>query len=139
MEVRDIIAKGRPSASVAHLPEFRYIWGVHDGYEYALEEFENNRLKACDNQTPEEAERESAFVVPFVKEHHRMPTFSDAIEVTRKRMSDKACKIYCDDLCERSRCGMCYYKYDHKAQVKNDFKYSECETLKMFRKDMEGE
>ena len=137
MEVRDIIAKGRPSASVAHLPEFRYIWGVHDGYEYALEEFENNRLKACDTQTPEEAERESAFVVPFIKEHHRTPTFSDAIEVTRKRMSDKACKIYCDDLCERSRCGMCYYKYDHKAQVKNDFKYSECETLKMFRKDME--
>lgn len=137
MEVKDIIAKGRPSASVAHLPEFRYIWGVHDGYEYALKEFENNRLKACDTQTPEEAERESAFVVPFVKEHHRIPTFSDAIEVTRKQMTDKACKIYCDDLCERSRCGMCYYKYDHKAQVKNDFKYSECETLKMFRKDME--
>lgn len=139
MEVKDIIAKGRPSASVAHLPEFRYIWGVHDGYEYALKEFENNRLKACDTQTPEEAERESAFVVPFVKEHHRIPTFSDAIEVTRKQMTDKACKIYCDDLCERSRCGMCYYKYDHKAQVKNDFKYSECETLKMFRKDMEKE
>lgn len=92
MEVKDIIAKGRPSASVAHLPEFRYIWGVHDGYEYALEEFENNRLKACDNQTPEEAERESAFVVPFVKEHHRTPTFSDAIEETRKQMIDKACK-----------------------------------------------
>lgn len=50
MEVRDIIAKGRPSASVAHLPEFRYIWGVHDGYDYALEEFENNRLKACANE-----------------------------------------------------------------------------------------
>ena len=60
-----------------------------------------------------------------------------AIKETRKRMSDKACKIYCDDLCESSRCGMCYHKYDHKAQVKNDFKYSECETLKMFRKDME--
>ena len=89
MEVKDIIAKGRPSASVAHLPEFRYIWGVHDGYAYALEEFENNRLKACDTQTPEEDERESAFVVPFVKEHHRMPTFSDAIEVTRKQIIDK--------------------------------------------------
>lgn len=138
MEVKDIIAKGRPSASVAHLPEFRYIWGVHDGYEYALEEFENNRLKACDNQTPQEAWRETEFVVPFVKKHHRTPTFSDAIEVTRKQMVDKACKIYCDNLCEKSRCGMCYHKYDHKAQVKNDFKYSECETLKMFRKDMEG-
>lgn len=110
-----------------------YKLGVLDCYDY----FEQNRLKACNNQTPEEAARESAFVVPFVKEHHRTPTFSDAIEETRKRMSDKACKIYCDNLCERSRCGMCYYKYDHKAQVKNDFKYSECETLKMFRKDME--
>ena len=100
MEVKDIIAKGRPSASVAHLPEFRYIWGVHDGYEYALEEFENNRLKACDNQTPEEAERESAFVVPFVKEHHRMPTFSDAIEETRKQMIDKICKWIDDNAFE---------------------------------------
>ena len=87
MEVKDIIAKGRPSASVAHLPEFRY-----DGYEYALEEFENNRLKACDNQTPEQAWRETEFVVPFVKEHHRTPTFSDAIEVTRKQIIDKICK-----------------------------------------------
>ena len=59
-----------------------------------------------------------------------------AIKVKGKQMIDKACEIYCDNLCERSRCGMCYHKYDHKAQVKNDFKYSECETLKMFRKDM---
>lgn len=110
-----------------------YKLGILDCFDY----FEQNRLKACDNQTPQEAWREAEFVVPFVKEHHRTPTFSDAIEVTRKQMIDKACKIYCDDLCERSRCGMCYHKYDHKAQVKNDFKYSECETLKMFRKDME--
>jgi 3'-phosphoadenosine 5'-phosphosulfate (PAPS) 3'-phosphatase len=92
MEVKDIIAKGRPSASVAHLPEFRYIWGVHDGYEYALEEFENNRLKACESQTEAEAERELNFAIKFFEEHHRQPTFSDAIEVTRKQMIDKACK-----------------------------------------------
>ena len=90
MEVRDIIAKGRPSASVAHLPEFRYIWGVHDGYEYALEEFENNRLKACDNQTPQG--RKAEFVVSFVKKYHHIPTLSDAIEVTRKQIIDKICK-----------------------------------------------
>lgn len=137
MEVKDIIAKGRPSASVAHLPEFRYIWGVHNGYEYAIKEFENNRLKACESQTEAESERELNFAIKFFEEHHRQPTFSDAIEITRKQVTDKACKIYCDNICERSRCGMCYYKYDHKAQVKNDFKYSECETLKMFRKDME--
>ncbi len=64
-----------------------YRIGILDCFDY----FEQNRLKACDNQTPEEAERESAFVVPFVKEHHRTPTFSDAIEATRKQMIDKAC------------------------------------------------
>ena len=139
MEVKDIIAKGRPSASVAHLPEFRYIWGVHDGYEYALEEFVQNRIVRCNKISGEALIREMNFVHAFIKEHKCAPTISDAIEETRKQMIDKACKIYCDDLCESSRCGMCYHKYDHKAQVKNDFKYSECETLKMFRKDMEEE
>lgn len=95
MEVKDIIAEGRPvkpSESTRHKTYTWYKIGVHDGYDYALEEFENNRLKACESQTEAESERESAFVVPFVKEHHRMPTFSDAIEVTRKQMIDKACK-----------------------------------------------
>lgn len=85
-----------------------YEIGVLDCFDY----FENNRLKACDNQAPEEVERESAFVMPFVKEHHRQPTFSDAIEATRKQMIDKAC----DQLCktcyvgERNKykqCGPC--------------------------------
>lgn len=66
-----------------------YKIGVHDCFDY----FEQNRLKACDNQTPEQAWRESEFVVSFVKEHHRTPTFSDAIEGTRKQMIDKACKL----------------------------------------------
>lgn len=65
-----------------------YILGILDCYDY----FEQNRLKACDNQTPQEAWREAEFVVPFVKEHHRTPTFSDAIEETRKQMIEKACK-----------------------------------------------
>ena len=137
MEVKDIIKKGRPSASVAHLPEYRYIWGVHDGYEYAVAELEARRLKACDNLTDEEFEREADFVCKFVKEHHRVPMVSDVIESTRKAMIDKACKTYCDNLCERSRACMCYHKYDHRAQVKNNFKYCECEALKMLRKDME--
>lgn len=95
MEVKDIINEGRPvepSESTRHKTYTWYKIGVHDGYDYALEEFENNRLKACDNQTPEEAERETAFVVPFIKEHHRTPTFSDTIEITRKQMTDKAIK-----------------------------------------------
>ena len=65
-----------------------YRIGILDCFDY----FEQNRLKACDNQTPQEAWREAEFVVPFVKEHHRTPTFSDAIEVTRKQIIDKLCK-----------------------------------------------
>ena len=64
-----------------------YKIGVLDCFDY----FEQNRLKACDNQTPQEAWREAEFVVPFVKEHHRTPTFSDAIEETRKQICDKIC------------------------------------------------
>ena len=142
MEIKDIINEGRPVEPYCFETDNEVTWykiGANDGYAYALEEFENNRLKACESQSEAEAERELNFAIKFFEEHHRQPTFSDAIEVTRKQMTDKACKIYCDNICEISRCGMCYHKYDHKAQVKNDFKYSECETLKMFRKDMEGE
>lgn len=94
MEVKDIIEEGRPVEPYSFETDNEVTWykiGANDGYAYALEEFENNRLKACDNQTPEQAERESAFVVPFVKEHHRTPTFSDAIEITRKQIFDKIC------------------------------------------------
>ena len=46
---------------------------------------------------------------------------------------DNVCKCYCDDLCEKGMCGMCYYKHDHEQQVKNTFKYNECEDLKLIR------
>ena len=94
MEVKDIINEGRPVEPYSFETDNEVTWykiGANDGYAYALEEFENNRLKACDNQTPQEAWRESEFVVPFVKEHHRQPTFSDAIEETRKQIIDKIC------------------------------------------------
>lgn len=105
MEVKDIIKEDRNK--IVPLYEYRdyyredgshlynssreanwYRIGVLDCFEY----FEQNRLKACDNQTPQEAWREAEFVVPFVKEHHRTPTFTDAIEVTRKQMIEKATK-----------------------------------------------
>lgn len=47
------------------------------------------------------------------------------------------CRCYCDDLCEKSRCGMCFHKYDGKYQVKNTFKYNECYELKMLRSSIE--
>ena len=46
---------------------------------------------------------------------------------------DKACKCYCDDLCEKGMCGMCYYKHDENQQIVNTFKYNECEDLKLIR------
>lgn len=95
MEVKDIINEGRPVEPYSFETDNEVTWykiGANDGYEYALEEFENNRLKACDNQTEAESERELNFAIKFFKEHHRQPTFSDAIEVTRKQIIDKICK-----------------------------------------------
>lgn len=47
-------------------------------------ELENNRLANLDTLTEEEAEREMAFVTKFIENNHRPPTYSDAIEITRK-------------------------------------------------------
>lgn len=48
--------------------------------KWQKEQFEKNRLAACDAQTPEEAEMEMNFVEHIIKEEHRQPTYSDAIE-----------------------------------------------------------
>ena len=84
-EYRDYFRKDGSRRYNSHREANWYKIGVLDCFDY----FEDNRLKACGNQTPQEAWRESEFVVPFVKEHHRTPTFSDAIEVTRKQIIDK--------------------------------------------------
>ncbi len=98
-----------------------YRIGILDCFDY----FEQNRLKACDNQTPQEAWRESEFVVPFVKEHHRTPTFSDAIKETRKQMIDKACKWLKENADD-------YGDYDLSLYFDSD------QMIKGFRKAMEG-
>lgn len=66
-------------------------------------ELENNRLANLDNLTEEETEREMEFVVKFIESNHRPPTYSDAIEITRKRMFDKACEAYCN-VCDTKEC-----------------------------------
>lgn len=58
-------------------------------------------------------------------------------EWERERLVEKACKCYCDDICDKSRCGMCFHKYDGEYQVKITFQYNECDTLKTIRKAME--
>lgn len=54
-----------------------------------------------------------------------------------KTMIEKACKCYCDDICDKGRCGMCFHKHDVEGQVKNSFQYNECNELKLMRKAME--
>lgn len=53
-----------------------------------------------------------------------------------KTMIEKICRCYCDDLCEKGMCGMCYYKHDENQQIVNTFKYNECEDLKLIRKNL---
>lgn len=57
---------------------------------------------------------------------------------TMSSMIDKACRCYCDDLCDQG-CGICFCKHDSEGQVKNDFKYNECNKLKTLRYWMERE
>ena len=44
------------------------------------QQFEKNRLAACDRQTEEEAEIEQSFVMGIIENEHRQPTFDDAIK-----------------------------------------------------------
>ena len=49
------------------------------GAEWQEKRWENNRLMAQENATEEECQREMDFVDNHIKKHHRIPTFSDAI------------------------------------------------------------
>ena len=58
------------------------------------EQFENERLKHCDELTKEQAKIESDFVTQHLKENYRTPTFIDAIEygmrLQKETMKSKA-------------------------------------------------
>lgn len=49
------------------------------GAKWQEKRWENNRLMAQDHATEEECQREMDFVDNHIKKHHRIPTFSDAI------------------------------------------------------------
>ena len=60
------------------------------------------------------------------------PLADNSIEYTRAdAFIEKACRCYCDDICDQRLCGMCFYKHDGQGQVKNSFKYNECNELKL--------
>jgi hypothetical protein len=48
--------------------------------KWQQEQFEKNRLAACDRQAEEEEEIESDFVMGIIESEHRQPTFDDAIK-----------------------------------------------------------
>ena len=64
-------------------------------------------------------------------------SFIQGAEWADKTMIEKACKCYCDDICDKGRCNMCFHKHDGNGQVKNTFQYNECNELKLIRKSME--
>lgn len=49
------------------------------GAKWEAEQFEKNRLSACDALTKEEYDREVAFSTEIIEKEHRQPTFTDAI------------------------------------------------------------
>lgn len=50
-----------------------------------------------------------------------------------KIATEQACKCYCDLICDKGRCGMCFIKNDGEGQVKNDFGYKGCLELDLIR------
>lgn len=64
------------------------------GAKWQFEQFEKNRLAACDRQTKEEAEIERDFVTNIIEKEHRQPTYNDAIkysmELKEQQIMNKA-------------------------------------------------
>ena len=69
--------------------EFGYAQGATE--QKAIDE--EVRLKKCDDMTEAEYEREVAFADWYNKNGKGTPTFSDAIEWTRRELIDEACEI----------------------------------------------
>ena len=62
---------------------------AHHFANWQKEQFENNRLAACDAQTPEEAEREMNFATNIIEKEHRTPTYDDAIKYGMKLQKEE--------------------------------------------------
>lgn len=55
----------------------------------------------------------------------------------KKEMIEKACKCFCDNICEQNMSAMCFFKHDGQGQVRNSFGYNECNELRLMRHEME--
>lgn len=84
-------AEGLPFDAIGHTEK-----AFKAGAQWKEQQFEKNRIAACDRQTKEEADREMDFVQGIIKNEHRQPTYSDAIEygmrLKEQQMMEKAIK-----------------------------------------------
>ena len=78
-----------PDPFLAALERKAYIAGATE--QKAIDE--EVRLKKCDDMTEAEYEREVAFAEWYHQNGKGTPTYSDAIEWTRKEVIEKACDI----------------------------------------------
>ena len=69
-----------------------YEEAFEDGAKWKAEQFEKNRLTACDRQTEEEAEIERDFVTSIIEKEHRQPTFDDAIKYGMRLQKEQMMK-----------------------------------------------
>ena len=79
-----------PVSKIIFDGNFNKSWYAHPelafkaGAKWQYEQFEKNRLAACDKQTKEEAEIEMDFVTSILEKEHRQPTYNDAIKYGMK-------------------------------------------------------
>ena len=78
-----------PDPFLAALERKAYIAGATE--QKAIDE--EVRLKKCDDMTKAEYEREVAFADWYHQNGKGTPTYSDAIEWTRKEVINKACEL----------------------------------------------
>ena len=87
--IEDRAKEYAPDPFLAALERKAYIAGATE--QKAIDE--EVRLKKCDDMTKAEYEREVAFADWYHQNGKGTPTYSDAIEWTRKEVINKACEL----------------------------------------------
>lgn len=102
------------------------------------EKFINEHTRNCSNELIAVESKDGKEVISY-HEWISPDQARRAVEIARKEMIEKACRGYCDDICEKGMAGMCFHKHDGQGQVKNTFKYNECNELQMLINAMKDE
>ena len=87
------------------------------GAEWQKEQFEKNRLFACDKQTEKEAEIESDFVMSIIEKEHRQPTFDDAIKYGMRLQKEQMIKEAVDGQVVKAYTGLFRFSSE---EISND-------------------